>query len=168
MPLARPFHFAVWPATAVVILDQFSKWLLLHSLQPLAVIPVLDGFFNIVHVRNRGMAFGLLGRPDAHAWRTLLLVGASLAAIIVVVWWLTRLNRSEKWMALGLSLVLGGALGNLIDRLAYGEVIDFLDFYAGSYHWPAFNVADAAITTGTILIGLTFLRGSRRNLPPQA
>ena len=92
-------------------------------------------------------------------------IGASLAAIVVLVWWLARLKPGERLMAFALSLVLGGAVGNLIDRLAYGEVIDFLDFYIGSYHWPAFNVADAAITIGTILIGLVFLGGSRKGAP---
>lgn len=146
----------------MLTLDQMSKWVLLHTLQPLEAVPVVEGFFNIVHVRNRGMAFGLFNRGEHLQWRTLLLVGASLAAIVVVTWWLTRLKSSEKAMTVGLSLVLGGALGNLIDRLAYGEVIDFLDFYIGTYHWPAFNLADAAITVGTAVIGFVFLRASRR------
>jgi len=163
--LARPVHFAVWPAAVVVALDQISKWLLIRLLQPFESIPVLSGLFNIVHVRNRGMAFGLLNRSDGVQWRMILLIGASLAAIVVLVWWLARLKPGEKLMAFALSLVLGGAVGNLIDRLAHGEVIDFLDFYVGSYHWPAFNVADAAITTGTILIGLVFLGGSRKGAP---
>lgn len=160
--MASPVHFTVWPAVVVVALDQVSKWLLTRFLQPLETVPVLSGFFNIVHVRNRGMAFGLLNRSDGVQWRMILLIGASLAATIVLVWWLTRLKPSERLMAFALSLVLGGAVGNLVDRVAYGEVIDFLDFYIGSYHWPAFNVADAAITIGTILIGFVFLRGSRR------
>ncbi len=149
----------VWPALAVVLLDQLSKLAILHTLRVYDSVPVLKGLLNLVHIRNRGMAFGLMNRPDVDL-PFYFLVAATIGAVILLVFWFFRLNQAASRTILGLSLILGGALGNLIDRLRFGEVIDFVDFYQGPYHWPAFNVADSAITVGTFLvaIGLIFQR----------
>ena len=147
----------LWPALAVLFLDQMTKhWIAtrftLHETQPL-----ISGFFNLVHVRNRGMAFGIMNEPGAADWGFVFLLGATLGAVALLLFWFYRLRPGEKGMAFPLALVLGGAAGNLLDRVRLGEVIDFLDFYAGQYHWPAFNVADSAITVGTIWLATSLL-----------
>ncbi len=112
-------------------------------------IPITS-FFKLTYVRNTGAAFSFLS--DAGGWqRWFFAVLAILISIIIAVW-LTRLKKQETLLAVALSLILGGAMGNLIDRLAYGYVIDFLDVYYQTWHWPAFNVADSAITLGVILM----------------
>jgi signal peptidase II len=146
----------LWPALAVLALDQMTKiWIstrfTLHETQP-----VISGFFNLVHVRNKGMAFGIMNRPGAD-WGYILLLGATLGAVVLLLFWFYKLKPGDRPTAFPLSLVLGGAAGNLLDRVRLGEVIDFLDFYAGSYHWPAFNVADSAITVGTLWLAADLL-----------
>jgi len=144
----------IGPALFVVVLDQISKLLVIRHLRVHESVPVIDGFFNLVHVRNRGMAFGFLNRSHADLafW---FLVGASCIAICLLLFWFFKLKGGDTRMTLGLSLILGGAIGNLIDRLRFREVVDFLDVFWSPYHWPAFNVADAAITIGTFLIAIT-------------
>jgi signal peptidase II len=146
----------VGPALVVVILDQISKAILTGALRLHESIPVIQGFFNLVHVRNRGMAFGLMNRSHADAafW---VLVGASCIAIGLLLFWFFRLKESDTRMTLGLSLILGGAIGNLIDRVRFREVVDFVDVFWGPYHWPAFNVADAAITVGTFWVAISLI-----------
>ena len=143
-----------WPALFIVILDQLSKMAVLKNFRIGESVPIISGVFNLVHVRNRGMAFGLFNRPDIN-FGYYLLVGASLIAIALLLVWFFTIKEKDGLTTLALSLILGGAVGNLVDRLRFREVVDFLDFYVGSFHWPAFNVADAAITVGTILIAIT-------------
>lgn len=148
--------FLLWPALAVLALDQITKhWIVtrfaLHDTQTL-----VTGFFNLVHVRNRGMAFGMMNRPEAD-WSFIILVGATLGAVALLLFWFYRLKPEDNGLALPLSLILGGATGNLLDRVRLGEVVDFLDFHVGPYHWPAFNVADSAITVGTLWLAVTLL-----------
>ena len=102
------------------------------------------------------MAFGLMNRPDIE-WGFYLLAVTTLGAVLLLIFWFTRLKDEERKWVLALSLIVGGALGNLIDRLRLREVVDFLDFYVGSCHWPAFNVADSAITVGTLWLALNML-----------
>ena len=141
---------------SVVALDQLTKWWVIQHMDVYETIRVIPGFFDLVHIRNRGMAFGLLNGPhmDIRFW---LLFAASLLAVIILLVWFFRLKRRDTATTLGLALILGGAIGNLIDRIRYREVVDFLDFYIRTYHWPAFNVADAAITVGTFLLAITLL-----------
>lgn len=146
----------ICPALVIILLDQISKAAIVEHLRVHEGITVFPGFFSLVHARNRGMAFGLLNRPDIH-FGFFILVGASLLAIVLLSIWFFKLGKNETLTVLALSFILGGALGNLIDRLRFGEVIDFLDFYMGRYHWPAFNVADSAITVGALLIATTAL-----------
>ena len=127
------------------LLDQATKWLVLnHVMNPPQVIPVTD-FFNLVLGFNTGVSFGLFG--EAPAW---ILMAFTLAIVAELLGWIKRTDNRLAAAALG--LIVGGALGNLLDRLRQGAVTDFLDFYIGSYHWPAFNLADVAIVCGAGLL----------------
>jgi signal peptidase II len=149
MPRAWPWFAA---ALAIVVADQLAKWAIQASFAPGERLAV-TGFFNVVLVYNRGAAFSFLA--GAPGWQTPLFVAIALAAAAIVSVLLAR-HPSRKLMNAGLALILGGALGNVIDRLRWGHVVDFLDFHALGWHWPAFNVADAAITVGA---GLLILEG---------
>jgi len=153
--------FLLWPAFAVLLLDQITKLWIASRFALHETRPVISGFFNLVHVRNRGMAFGIMNRPGAD-WGFTLLLGATLAAIGLLLFWFYSLKPKDRGLVLPLSLILGGAVGNLLDRIHTGEVIDFLDFYIGPYHWPAFNVADSAITVGTLWLAVKILFHSTR------
>jgi signal peptidase II len=133
----------------VIAADQATKLWVLAALQPYEVIPVLP-VFNLTLVFNEGAAFSFLA--DAGGWQRWFFVGLAVLVSAVLLAWLWRLGPEERLTAAGLSLVAGGAVGNLIDRLAYGHVVDFLDFYWRAWHWPAFNVADSAITVGVALL----------------
>ncbi|MCD6562023.1 MAG: signal peptidase II [Deltaproteobacteria bacterium] len=146
----------VWPALLVIVLDQISKMAVIQLLKEHESLTIINGFFNLVHVRNRGIAFGLMSRSDP-GLTIYFLLAASLTAVILLLFWLFRLKENETGIAVGLSMILGGAIGNIIDRLRFREVIDFLDFYTGSYHWPAFNLADSAITTGALWLAVNLV-----------
>ncbi len=145
----RKYHFLV--ALAVVILDQAAKWLVATRVTLHDSIVVLPGFFRITHVENRGAAFGLFSESPAQ-WKIAILILFSLVALVVVSLLLWKNSHTLTVTGVGLALILGGALGNLWDRLVNGHVVDFLDFYVGSYHWPAFNIADSAIVVGALLL----------------
>jgi signal peptidase II len=140
----------------VVILDQATKAWVLSNLPLGRGFTVIPGLFDITHVHNPGGAFGFLASMSAEI-RTLLFVAVAVAAIaaVVVFYWQTPVR--QRGTALGLSLVLGGAVGNLVDRVRFGIVVDFLDVYVRDLHWPAFNVADSAISVGVCLIALQML-----------
>jgi len=146
----------LWPALAVLALDQITKHWIASRFPVYETQPLISGFFNLVHVRNRGMAFGIMNRPGAD-WGFILLLCATLGAVALLLFWFYRLKTEDKGTAIPLSLILGGAIGNLLDRMRLGEVIDFLDFHVGPYHWPAFNVADSAITVGTLWLAVSLL-----------
>ena len=132
-----------------VVLDQVSKWAIDSSMQLYQSIPLVP-YFNLTYLRNTGAAFSFLS--EAGGWQRWFFAGLAIVISAVMgVWW-ARLKEHETVLAVALSLVLGGAIGNLIDRLAYGYVIDFLDVYYQTWHWPAFNIADSAITLGVILM----------------
>ncbi len=145
--------FAV--AVFVYFADQASKLWVLNTLDHFDQVVVIPGFFHLVHVRNSGAAFGMLA--EAPRWiRSTVLVGLSSLAVIALVLLLWKAAASNAWggsfLRVGLALILGGAAGNIHDRLAYGNVVDFLDFFIGSWHWYTFNVADSAICVGTGLL----------------
>lgn len=151
-PAKLPYLFV---PLMVLVLDQWSKWLVEVHLPWGAAQPVIPGLFNLVHVRNTGAAFGLFSSGDGTAVWPLTLFGV-LALTAVAVYF--RLSAPDDRLLLtSLTLVAGGALGNLLDRLAAGYVTDFLDVYVGAHHWPAFNVADSAITMGICLMVLDTL-----------
>jgi signal peptidase II len=135
-------------AAAVVVLDQLSKWAVLSAFAPGERL-ALTGFFNLVLAFNKGAAFSFLA--GAPGWQTPLFIGVAVVAIVIVSVLLAR-SPTDWLVCAGLALILGGALGNVIDRLRYGQVVDFLDFHLYGWHWPAFNVADSAITIGAGLL----------------
>jgi len=147
-PRRRAFRLALLIVAAVLVLDQASKiWIVHDVMAPPRIIPVTS-FFNVVMVWNKGASFGFLNIGEA--WVPWLLSAVAVAVTAALVVWLRRTDRT--WLAVGLALIIGGALGNLIDRLAYGAVADFIQLYAGRFYWPAFNVADTAITVGVGLV----------------
>lgn len=145
----RKYHFLI--ALLVVLLDRGTKWLVASRISLNDSIMVVPGFFRLTHVQNTGAAFGLFA-DSASEWKVSILVIFSLLALVVVSALLWRNSHSITSVGVGLSLILGGAVGNLWDRLFSGHVVDFFDFYLGSYHWPAFNIADSAIVIGALLL----------------
>jgi len=151
----------------VVALDQASKFWVGSRMDLFESIPVIPGFFSITYVRNPGAAFGMFAQ--AHdLWRMTLLVGVSLVAVTLLTVFFLRSPHAERVSRLAAVLVMGGALGNLIDRLRFGEVIDFLDVFVGRLHWPAFNLADSAITIGIGLFVVSAWRERRERAPGAA
>ncbi len=135
-------------AALVIVLDQISKYVIVTVvMQPPQVIPV-TGFFNLVLTWNRGVSFGLLS--DSPLALPVILIGVALAIATILVVWMVRTDR--LYTALCLGLIVGGAVGNSVDRWRYGAVVDFLDVHVGGWHWPAFNVADSAITVGVLFL----------------
>ncbi len=145
----RKYHFLI--AILVVVLDRLSKWLVATNINLHESISILPGFFRLTHVRNSGAAFGLFAESSSE-WKVAILILFSILALAVVSALLWKNSHSMTTTGVGLALILGGAIGNLWDRLLTGQVVDFLDFYVGSYHWPAFNVADSAIVVGALLL----------------
>ena len=151
VPLKPQLKLFVPLVTAVLVVDQLSKAAVSVSLHMHESRPIIDGLLNLTRVHNTGAAFGLLAGQTS-PMRTFLFLAVSLLAMGVVLWMLFRLPSGQDTEVVALSLIFGGALGNVIDRARLGEVIDFIDVYYGNYHWPAFNVADSAITVGVILL----------------
>ena len=148
-------------AAAVFALDRLTKWIIESHVSFSETYPVIPGFFDIIHSENRGVAFGFFNDSTSE-WRTTLLVVLSLAAVVVVsvlLWNAQRLDRFSLW---GFVLILGGAAGNVFDRMLWGSVTDFLLFHAGDYQWPTFNMADSAIVIGSLLLLIDLLRPKRQ------
>jgi signal peptidase II len=138
----------------VIALDQITKIVATNALvlhEPVAVLPL----FNLTLAHNTGAAFSFLS--DAGGWQRWFFTGTALVVSAVIVAWIARLKSGQRWLAVALALILGGALGNVWDRITLGYVIDFLDFYYGDWHWPAFNVADSAITVGAVMLAVDAL-----------
>jgi signal peptidase II len=145
----RKYHIII--AASVVLLDQMTKWLVAQRIALHDGVDVVPGFFRLTHVQNQGAAFGLFSDSTSE-WKVAMLILFSIAALAVVSALLWKNGNAMNATAIALSLVFGGALGNLWDRVTSGRVIDFLDIYYGSHHWPAFNVADSAIVIGALLL----------------
>jgi signal peptidase II len=145
----RRFHFLI--ALFVLLLDRATKWVIAKNIALHGNIQVVPNFFRITHVENRGAAFGLFADSPSQ-WKIYMLVLFSVVALVIVSALLWRNSHTMSTTGVGLSLILGGALGNLWDRLVSGKVVDFLLFYVGQYQWPAFNVADSAIVIGAGLL----------------
>ena len=161
--LHRSWHWFALSA-AIVGADQLAKWAVLGFFAGREPRVELSGFFNLVLVCNKGAAFSFLA--DAQGWQTPLFIGFALVAAVVCSILIVR-NPGKRLFCAGLALVVGGALGNVIDRLRYGCVVDYLDFYLARWHWPAFNVADSAITVGALLLVLEgFVHDERRARAP--
>ena len=147
-------------AALIIVADQITKYvassmLLMH--EPVAVLP----FFNFTLMHNTGAAFSFLA--DQGGWQRWFFAVLALVVSIVLAVWLSRLKAHETWLALALSLVLGGAIGNLIDRVYYGYVIDFIDVYYNASHWPAFNIADSAISIGAVMLVIDTFRSKEKS-----
>jgi len=151
----------LWISALVLVLDQITKWLVVQGLEYGEAIP-FTSFFNLVRAHNTGAAFSLFA--DHSGWQRGFFITVAAVASVVILH-LLRQPRGHRVYYIALALILGGAIGNVIDRLAYGYVVDFLDFYLGGWHWPAFNVADSAITVGAGLLIWDGLRGQPHKQP---
>lgn len=151
----------LWLSAVLIVLDQASKWYFLGVLQYAQPIPVVEGFWNWKLVYNYGAAFSFLA--DAAGWQRWFFSALAVGISGVLIAWLRRLPRGHWQEALPFALIIGGALGNLIDRLRFGYVVDFVHWYWRDFHWPVFNVADAAISVGAVsLIVFSLLPGARK------
>lgn len=134
----------------VIIFDQVTKFLILSNLPLYRSIPIIPGFFSITHIHNPGGAFGFMANQSLTMRHVVFLLVSSLA-VCLIFYFYRNTPKSHPVLASGIALIFGGALGNLIDRIRFGEVVDFLDVYIGNHHWPAFNIADSAITIGVCI-----------------
>lgn len=147
----------------VSIIDQVTKLYIVKSLKLYESIVVIQHFFSLTYTRNPGAAFGFLAEQDG-IFRSIFFLCISVAALVFLVYFFIKTPSEDTLTVVGLSLILGGAIGNFLDRVQRGEVVDFLDFYIGRYHWWIFNIADSAITVGiSILILQTFFKKTREN-----
>ena len=151
----------LWLSAVVVVLDLGTKWLATDMLDYAISVPVLP-FFNFTLLHNTGAAFSFLA--SAGGWQRWFFAALAVAISVMLVKWLASI-KGDKWLAIAIALVLGGALGNLYDRVLLGYVVDFLHFYWDSYHFPAFNVADSAITVGAIMMALDIFRKPASDAP---
>ncbi|MBC9252247.1 signal peptidase II [Pseudomonas alcaligenes] len=166
MPDASRFGRLVWLwlALAVFLLDQGSKQVVLQVLEYGQRVVVIDGYFDWVHVYNRGAAFSFLAGESG--WQRWLFAAIAMGVSAVLVVWLKRLKRDETWLAIALALVLGGALGNLYDRMVLGHVVDFiLLHWQDQYRFPAFNLADSGITLGAVMLALDMFKSKKSGAP---
>ena len=145
------------PALIVVVLDQLTKAFVVARMDLHHSIPIVDGFFALTYVRNTGAAFGILADSVAE-FRVPFLLVVSVLALLVLLWFVRTIPAERRAVIVACGGVLGGAIGNMIDRAAYGEVIDFLDVYLGTYHWPAFNVADSLVCVGAAALVWVIIR----------
>ena len=152
----RYFYFII--IVCVLLADQSTKIIISKTISPYTNISVIPGFFNLTHIHNRGAIFGFFSQ-SGNPFISILFTVASLAALSFVVYYFMKTPSKEKMMKISLSLILGGALGNLVDRVFKGFVVDFADFYIEQWHWPAFNVADASITIGALCLIFILLKG---------
>lgn len=142
----------LWLSLLLIVVDQVTKWIAVANLEYLTPVPVIDGFWNWTLVHNYGAAFSFLS--DAGGWQKWFFAGLAAVVSVVMALWLRLTPRADWRNALPLALVIAGAIGNLIDRVRYGYVVDFVDWYVGRHHWPVFNVADSTIVAGAVLLVL--------------
>ena len=161
----RRYGLLIGVSLIIVSLDQITKLLIINTMQLHESIPVIAGFFNLTYIRNPGAAFGLFATTNS-AFRLIFFVGTSIFALGLLGTIFYRIHPDDVWGQLTVSSIVGGAIGNLLDRLQHGEVVDFLDVYIGRYHWPAFNVADGAISVGVVSLLIIFALDRKKNDPP--
>lgn len=155
----RRYRLASLWAVVIVALDQLTKLWVSETMELWTGFPVIQGFFNLVHVTNKGAAWGFLA-SESIDWQRPLFIAVTILALGFIGYMLKTADNSDRWMITGLGLIAGGAVGNLIDRVRLGVVVDFLDFHVSGHHWPAFNIADCALTVGAgcIIISMFFNR----------
>jgi signal peptidase II len=161
----RSIHFFV--ALLVVLLDRWTKRLVAARIAMYTHIQIIPGFFRLTHTENTGAAFSLFADSPSH-WKTALLIGFSVIAMVIVSGLLWRQSRGLTTTGIALSLILGGAVGNLWDRVASGRVVDFLLLYVKQYQWPVFNLADSAIVIGAALLVIEILFGKPQVQEPHS
>ncbi len=152
-------------ALTVLILDQSTKAWIQSTIPPWGQKTVIPGFFNLVHALNKGAAFGFLNNESTQ-WQPYFFITVSLLAVLCIAYILHFIPRKDTVFLTGLGLVLGGALGNLLDRIRSGMVLDFLDLHIKSLHWPAFNIADTAISAGALILLVSFYRRDKNVSSP--
>ena len=152
---SRPYVILAVVSLTIVVLDQMTKAYISHTMRLHQSIPIIPDFFSLTYIRNPGAAFGIFASSHS-AFRLVFFILTSLFAMVLLGTIFYRLHPKDWWGQLSIAGILGGAVGNLLDRLRFGEVIDFLDFYVNGYHWPAFNVADSAISVGVISLLVFF------------
>jgi len=162
---ARLVHFLI--ALLVILIDRWTKRLVATRIALYTHIQIIPGFFRLTHTENTGAAFSLFADSPAH-WKTALLIGFSVVAMVIVSVLLWKQRHALTMTGIALSLILGGAAGNLLDRVLSGRVVDFLLFYVGRYQWPVFNMADSAIVVGAGLLVLEILLNSPKSLENQS
>lgn len=138
-------------AAVVIVLDQITKAAIISRFELYESYPVIKGFFNLVYVLNPGAAFGFLANAS-ELFRSIFFIGITLAVLLMIVYYIIKVELENTFYVVSLTLIFAGAVGNLIDRIRFGAVADFLDFYIHTWHWPAFNVADLSITLGAVLM----------------
>lgn len=148
----------LWVTLLIILIDQLTKQKILSSLSLYETIPLIS-FFNLTLATNKGAAFSFLSQ-SGHLGFWVLSLFAALVTFMMIIW-LYRTPHDKTLLSIGIALIIGGATGNLIDRVIYGHVIDFLDFYLGSWHWPAFNIADSAIVVGAFLLVIDFFKKNK-------
>lgn len=156
----RSLRLAWWLLSTIVVVDQITKWLVQQHIPVFSSLVVIPGLVDFVHVHNTGVAFGFMNDLD-HPWQSAFTTTMALLALIGIVYYATHLGPDERRARVGLSLILGGAIGNLIDRARLGYVVDFVDVYWQQWHFWAFNVADSAISVGAVLIFVDLLFPNR-------
>jgi signal peptidase II len=160
----RKWPFVAFVVVAVVVVDQLTK-IMIRDMIPLHdSIPIIPSLFNLTHVRNPGGAFNLLARSH-DTFRVPFFLIMTVVAVMALLYFLREIQSHQRLLLFAVAGVLGGAIGNFIDRVAIGEVTDFLDFYVGSYHWPSFNVADSFISVGVVVLLVHSLLWDRKSEP---
>jgi len=149
----------LWLSSLVIMLDQITKLAADKLLTLHLPVPVTQNFFNLTLAYNKGAAFSFLN--DAGGWQRWFFTVLAMAVSVVLIFWIKNLSRRERWTAAALALILGGAIGNVIDRIIYGHVIDFIQWYYDRFYWPSFNIADSAITVGAAILIIQTLFGKK-------
>ena len=164
---ARRYGVLAFVVLSIIVVDQITKAYIDGSMYLHQSISIIPGYFNLTYIRNPGAAFGIMGTTSG-GFRLVFFFITSILAMGLLITIFLRLDPHDWWGQLTIASIFGGAIGNFIDRLQYGEVIDFLDFYVNGYHWPAFNVADSAISVGVISLLLLLAFEKRKpDLTPQ-
>jgi signal peptidase II len=158
--LKKKYLYFVTLSPVLIIIDQITKFYIDSKMSVHQSIEVISGLFNITYVRNPGSAFGFLAGASAE-FRSIFYLIITMLAVGLILYYVAKSDDDENLTPLSLSLILSGAVGNMIDRIRFGEVIDFLDVYIGSLHWPAFNVADSAISIGAVILIVEMIRRSK-------
>jgi len=152
--MRHKYKWVILISSSILIFDQLTKYLVEQEIRLYGIITVIPGFFNLTHVRNKGAAFSLLS-TTSESFRSVFFLTVTIIALTVIILLIKKTH--ERILIIAFSFIIGGALGNAVDRVRHGEVVDFIQWYYQSYYWPAFNVADSAITIAVVLLAVDVL-----------